>query len=204
MFRFEPSYHRLHVSEREFVDWFVAWVEEVAVKAKEPLSVILMRPLPPLDARAQAFLDREIVATAIGDRVREIDEQNRLSEYKTLRTLQNMAQANIANFVTFDASGEPLWHLDRATPDQMEAIKSVEVDESLTDRGAKKKIKITLHDKVKSVELLMKYQGLLGDDGEAWRKRKAAEQSQTIDALPHDISENDAATQYQKLLEADQ
>lgn len=194
---FEPAYRQLRPSEKAFVDGYVAALEKEAVRSNERLSVVLQRVPNDLDALALDMLSRSLVKAAIVDRVRELSEQAELNIYKTLKTLRSMAYSSIADYIKeYDAWGVPAFFaFDSCTPEQMEAVKSVEIEDN--PRG-KRKIKIVLHDKMAAMGMLMKYQGLLDSDDGHWMAETA--KAGSVQRLPASYSDDQAADAYGRLI----
>ena len=109
--------------------------------------------------------------------VRELQEELELSVYKTLKELRSLAYSNIGNYMKVAEDGQPYFDLATCTPEQLAAIKSIEIEEK---PGAARKFKFVLHDKVAALDKTMKYQGLLDD--EHWRSENAKSgQSRNLD-----------------------
>lgn len=169
---FETAYRQLQPHERVFVDAYVGELEKQAVRENIRLTSLLASPLPVADPRARDMLDLALVRAAIAERVRELQEDAELNIYRTLKELRSIAYSNISNYFTIGSDGIPMPDFSGATPEQLAAVKSIDIEEKLNGR----KIKITLHDKLQALIKTMQYQGLLDGDGDHWRTVNAAEQ----------------------------
>mgnify|MGYP000350833348 CR=1 FL=1 len=179
MFDFETSYRQLRPSERIFVDGYVSELERYAARNSLKLKqAIQSYNADNLDEQSKSILSQALVRAAITERVRELSEDAELSVFKTLKELRSMAYSNLGNYMEVDGFGVPMFNLDKCTPEQLAAIKTVKIKEN---PNGERQFEFTLHDKVQAMSLMMKYQGLL--DAEAWRVENAKEnQQKTISA----------------------
>ncbi len=189
---FDSAYRQLRPSERTFVDGYVSDLEIKAVRTGAKLSTLLMQPVD-VDERSQAFLAHSMVRAAIAERVRELQEEMELSVYKTLKELRSLAYSNIGNYMEVGEDGQPYFDLAKCTPEQLAAVKSIEIEEK--PQGGRK-FKFILHDKVSSLDKVMKYQGLLDD--EHWRSENA--KTVKAETLTADASDDDAAELYARMI----
>ncbi len=200
---FQPAYWQIDGMQRKFVDGYVADLEKIADRSGKRLSVVLHEPFPyELDGRGMAMLALPLVRAAIAERVRELSDLYDVSVSKTLRELTNIAYSNISNYIEIDElSGEPTLNLTKCTPEQLSAIKSFEFDDK--PRGGRK-IKFQLHDKLGALNSMARYQGLFADDNEHYRQNNSpAATRKPVPTLPAGIDNDQAATLYQRMLEAD-
>ena len=188
---FDSAYRQLRPSERTFVDGYVSDLETKAARTGAELSTLL-HPVD-VDERSQSFLAQPLVRAAIAERVRELREEMELSVYKTLKELRSLAYSNIGNYMDIGDDGQPYFDLAKCTPEQLAAIKSIEIEESSQGR---RKFKFVLHDKVSSLDKVMKYQGLLDD--EHWRSKNA--KAVKVQTLTADASDDDAAELYARMI----
>lgn len=197
-FHIRPAYHQLTPAQRAYVDAFVSDVETRAVKMSRRLTDVLA------DTRTDGspVLEYALVRAAIADRVRELQESQELNVYRTLKELRAIAYSNIANYLHIDSNGEPTFDLSVATPEQMSAVKSIEITEN--ERTGKdgeysktRKFKFTLHDKVAALDKTMRYQGLLSDDNAHWKNTLENRQPKLISTF-NTVSE--AENEYAKML----
>lgn len=189
---FETAYRQLQSAEREFVDNFVENIELVADREKVRLETVLYRPLPSnLDARAASMLSRSMVRAAITERVKELAEAAELSVYKTLKELRAIAYSNIAHYMKIDDFGEPSFDLSGCTPEQLSAIKTIKIEETLRGR----KLEFVLHDKMAALSMVAKHQGLDTADDDIWTPKPAS-----VKPLAGNISDDDAAALYARSL----
>lgn len=189
---FSSAYRQLRPSERTFVDGYVSDLETKAVRTGEKLHMLLMKPVE-VDERSSEYLGLSMVRAAIAERVRELQEEMELSVYKTLKELRSLAYSNIGNYMEIGEDGQPYFDLARCTPEQLAAVKSIEIEEK---PNMTRKFKFVLHDKVAALDKTMKYQGLLDD--EHWR----AENAKAVKAgtLTADASDDEAAELYARMI----
>jgi hypothetical protein len=191
---FRPAYGQIDQWERKFVDGYVKDIEGIAEKTGQRLLAVLQQPFPwELDQRAVAMLARPMVRAAIAERVKELSELYDISIMRTLKANAVIAYSNISNYVKINEWGEPEPDFANCTPEMMEAVKSIEIEEK--PRGGKK-IKFTLHDKLAALGNMMRYQGLLTDGNAHWLKQEQSVQPTQATMLPKDIDEDAAAALY--------
>lgn len=185
---FSSAYRQLRPSERTFVDGYVSDLETKAVRTGEKLHTLLLKPVE-VDERSSEYLGLSMVRAAIAERVRELQEETELSVYKTLKELRSLAYSNIGNYMEIQEDGQPYFDLARCTPEQLAAVKSIEIEEK---PNMARKFKFVLHDKVAALDKTMKYQGLLDD--EHWRAENA--KAAKVPALTVDAGDDEAAELY--------
>lgn len=196
---FRPAYLQLEQIERKFVDGYVADIEGIAEKTGQRLEAVLHAPFPyELDNRAVALLALPLVRAAIAERIKELSNLYDISIYRTLKELTAIAYSNISNYIDIDVCGVPEVNLTRCTPEQLSALKSIEIDDK--PRGGRK-VKIVMHDKLGAlINGVMRYQGLLQEDNPHW---KSAEQSTTapnVARLPAGMDDDSAADAYARVI----
>jgi hypothetical protein len=196
------AYRQLSPAQRAFVDGAITSIEDAANRAKERISLALNRPIPAhIVDKSGGMLDNPLVCAAITERITAIAAEQELTAARLIKELMAISTANINNFIEFDPDTEaPTFTLHNATPDQMAAIKSIEVEtngDSLT-RGSRAKIKLTFHEKLPAIKMLGEYIGLWSGDNPHFR----AEQARATDksALPQDASVEQVADEYQRYL----
>ena len=195
MFDFTSAYRQLRPSERIFVDGYINAVERLAMRSNQKLlSALKEMRLDDLDGRSKEILAQGLVQAAIVERVKELSEDAELTVFKTLKELRSMAYSSLGNYMEIDDNGVPAFDLSRCTPEQLAAIKIIKIKERVDkDTGQPvKEFEFILHDKVASIGLLMKYQGLL--DEQHWRNEQAKENQQK--AISAGQSVDDAADLY--------
>lgn len=192
---FRPAYWQLEPWERKFVDGYVSDIENIADKTGQRLLAVLQAPFPyELDQRAVVLLARPMVRAAIGERIKELSELYDVSFAKTIRELTNIAYSNIINYFDIDIlSGMPIPAFGKATPEQMSAVKSIEIDDK--PRGGRK-IKLVLHDKMAGLGYLMEYQGLRKPDNPHHRDQEASLKPLSYTKLPANVDDDAAADAY--------
>ena len=182
---FASAYRQLRPSEKAFVDSYVARVESEANRANERISNALYRPIPAdIVEASRGMLDIPLVRAAIAERINDKASESELTVHRVIKELMGVAFASIGDYFEVDALGEPVFDLTKCTPEQLAAIESVEIEESAPglSRPSKKKIKIKLHNKLRGIEMLAQYMGLLERDNPHWRADQARPVSPTLPA----------------------
>lgn len=197
----ESAYRQLAPSERSFVDAAVREIESQAQRAGERITNILNRPLPHIIvSQSKGLLGRGYIRSAITERVLALGAEQELTASRLVKELMSIATANIGNYMTFDDDDAPVFDLSRCTPEQLAAIKSVEVESNgdALSRAAKTKVKIVFHDKIPAIKLAGDYIGLWSGDNPHFK----AEQARAADksALPDTATPEQAADAYQRYL----
>lgn len=184
-------YRQLRAPERAFVDAYVKEVEREAIQRQERITFALHRSFTPEQvASSRGFLERPLVLAAIGERINQIARDTELSVERVLKVISNIAFSNIENYFDIGEDGQPYLNLSKATPDQMEAVQSITIEEQTSRSGMKRTIKFAMHDKLGAARDLMKYTGAFADDNAHWRQTSAP----PITHIPADAS-NDAAAE---------
>lgn len=199
---FRPAYWQIEPLERKFVDGYVADIESIADKTGQRLLAVLQAPFPyELDMRARALLARPLVRAAVAERIKELSDAYDISVYKTLKEVVAIAYSNIGNYFTIDPNtGLPDLDWSKCTPEMLSAVKSIEIEDK--PRGGRK-YKMTLHDKNVGLNALMRYQGLLADDNDHWRKQEQSVQPSSAAQLPKGTTDDGAANLYSRYLSQD-
>lgn len=196
---FVSAYRQLTAPEKAFVDAYVADVERQAQRANERISLALGRPIPPevIDA-AEGMLERPMVCAAITERITTIAQDTELSPHRVVREYMAIAFSSMEHYMQVDEWGTPSFDLTKCTPEQLAALKSVEIEETGDGlmRPRKTKYKFTLHDKMAGLKFLGDYMGLTLPDNPHWRSDKLQQKT----ALPADISTDGAADAYAAML----
>jgi len=192
-FEIITAYKQLSPSERVFVDGFVDDLETQSNDTGFTFAQILC-DLPVVEEH-EPFLSLALVRAAISERVKDLTEERELSVHKTLKELRGMAYSNIGNYFKVDENGLPELTFETCTPDQIGAVKSIDIEML---RGGSRKIKIQLHDKVAALKMLMQFQDLL--DGEEWN-RSVKSQKETV-AIENDATVESVAESYSRLINA--
>lgn len=192
---FEPAYRQLAPQEKAFVDEFVARIERAAELSGAPLAdVLVSQDLSRLDDRSQAFLHRELVRAAISDRIRELTEAQNVSARRIMKSIAAVAFSSMENYLTVNEWGQPEFDFSNLTPEQWEAIKSVETTES--KREGTVKVKVQLHDKLAALRMNGQIMGLFDENGDAANPEKWAEQG----AIAETATIEDAASEYERFI----
>lgn len=166
-FAAEPAFARLGPAEKAFVESFVADVEIYSVRSGQTLQeAARARALMISDQRSLDLLKIALVQVAIEDRLRGLADSFEMAEFKTIKSLTNIAHSTMKNFVRVDSLGDPHLDFSNATADDWDAVQSYK--ETETPNKIVREIK--LHSKMDAIKVKMQYHGLL--DGEKWRDLK--------------------------------
>jgi hypothetical protein len=188
---FASAYRQLRPAEKAYVDGYIQTVERDAARIGERISNALYRVIPGEVVEAsRGMLDRPLVRAAIAERINELAAASELTVHRVLKEYMSIAFASMGDYMTVGEDGQPMFDLAKCTPEQLAAIKTVEVEEGVRGR----KFKFTLHDKLGALAPLGKYMGMLEADNPHWRNDNARPVDQT--ALPADTSADKAADLY--------
>jgi len=193
---YATAYRQLQPVERHFVDSYVRKLDNDAARANERISHALHRP-PTMDAvrASQGMLERPMVQAAIVERIKELAEKQELTVRKLVREYSNLAFSNMNDYGDIGEDGSFTLNLTKATPEQMAAVQSIDIEEYEGKGGTfSRKTKIRLHAKQPSLDALAKYTGMLEADNPYYRAETAKPVNAT--ALPHDASAAMAADIY--------
>ena len=190
------AYRQLDKTERKFVDGFILHCEQYAVKNGERISNALHRDISASFVNeTRGLLSRPIVQAAIAERINDLAAQTELTSHKIIKELSAVAFSSLEHFMTFDKYGLPDYDFTKATPEQLSALSAWE---EIPMQFGGKKYKFKTHDKLKAIELLMKYMGLLQADNNAYNVYS------TPNAVNSNVAENhtvaDAANSYSALI----
>ena len=195
-FTFASAYKQLQASERLFVDGYVADLEERAFKLQDRITNVLEQgPTAATVEASRGLLDRSMVRAAIVERVNDIALQSELTVFKLVRELKAIAFGSLGNVIEFDEYRNPVFHLDRATPEQWAAIASYEHE--IRPRGGSI-TRIKMHAKQPAIDTLMKYTGALDPDNSHWRSENAKPVNKTT--LPADTTSAGASDLYSRMI----
>lgn len=165
------AYQQLRPAEKAFVDACVAELERIADRNHERISAALYRPIPTsIAAGARGMLDSPIVVAAITERINHLAAASELSVMRIVREYMAIGFSNLNSYMEVGEDGQPRFDLAKCTPEQLAAVKSIEIEESF--RGSRK-FKFTLHDKLGGLEKLARYVGMLEPDNPHWRAENA-------------------------------
>lgn len=188
---FTSAYRQLSAVEKQFVDGYVRRLEQESDREQQSLLLVMRRPTQMDEA---GYLQRPMVTAAIAERVAEISAANELSADRIIREWIAIAFSNHMDFMTVGYDGKPEYDLTKCTPEQMASVKKVQYERSAL--GAEKLV-VETHDKLRALEVLSKYVGLVEPDNPHWRARNA---TPVLDAS---TSTADAADAYAALLGSD-
>ena len=193
---FISAYKSLRPSQKAFVDDYVARVEREAARSNERISNALHRPVPAdVVARSNGMLEQPMVVAAITERINQIAADSELTVHRVVRELMAISFSSVADYMDISEDGYVSWDFSKATPEQLSAIKSYEVEESM--RGSRK-VKIVLHDKLAGIDKLARFMGMLESDNPHWKASQARPVDQT--ALPASITDAGAADAYARMI----
>ncbi len=166
------AYRQLTAPQKAFVDAYVADKEIMAARNNERITFALMRAVSAEEMDAsRGMLHMPMVRAAITERINEIASASELTEHRVVKELMGMAFASIGDYMEIGEDGQPYFDLARCTPEQLAAIKQIEVEESGDglSRPKKRKFKFVLHDKIASIRMLGEIMQLIKDDNGYWR-----------------------------------
>jgi hypothetical protein len=198
---FASAYRQLRPAEKSFVDAYVADIERTAARNGERISLALYRAIPAdVVAASRGMLDIPLVRAAIAERINEIAAASELTIHRVIKEWMAIGFASIGDYMQIGEDGQPYFDLARCTPEQLAAIKSIEIEESGDgmSRAAKRKFKFVLHDKLGGLEALSKYMGLLERDNPHWRAEQPRERVPA--SLPASVSIDEAANRYAQMI----
>lgn len=169
---FASAYRQLNPAERSFVDAVVGEFQQEAERTNERISLALQRAIPAhIIERSRGLLERPMVTAAITERVNEIAAAQELTAQRMVREMMAVAFSSMGHYMQVGDDGAPVFDLARCTPEQLAAIKSIDMEEvgDGFTRPRKVKFKIQLHDKLAGMKMLGEYMGLLESDNPHWR-----------------------------------
>lgn len=199
---FASAYKQLRPAQKAYVDAYVAETEREAVRRNERISLALFRAIPADVVEAsRGLLDMPLVRAAIVERINELAIASELTVQRVIKEIANMAFSTVESFMTVGEDGQAYIDLNRATPEAMSAVKSIEVEEtgSLLERSHKRKTKVVLHDKIAAIKMLVDYMGINQPDNPFWRADQARPAHDRA-ALPDGTTADSAADIYGQLI----
>lgn len=207
---FASAYRQLNSVERTFVDAAVAEFERIAHTKSERIALALTRPIPPaITERSRGMLDKPMVTAAIAERVNEISAANDLTVPRMIKEMMSVGLASMGDYIRYEDKPDeinggfttiPVLDITACTPEQMAAIKSIEIEESGDgmSRPLKRKIKMVLHDKLAAMKMLGEMMGMLASDNPYWRAETARS---TPPTLPAGASAQQAGEAYAAMID---
>lgn len=194
---FASAYRQLRPSEKAFVDAYVADAEREAARNHERISLALYRAIPAHVIEAsRGMLEKPLVVAAISERITDLAAQAELTVHRMVKEMMGIAFSSIGDYMQVGEDGMPWFDLTKATPEQLAAIQSIEIEE--TPRTGSRKFKFKLHDKLGGMKMLADYMGLLKADNPHWN----AEQARSVApaALAADTTTDGAADLYSQMI----
>ena len=149
-------------------------IEEGATRRNERISLALHRPIPDdIVARSHGMLEQALVRAAISERVTQIAAEQELTPERWVKELRSIAFSNIGDYRATDDFGQPTYSLDHCTPEQMAAVKSLDIEEYCNEmnRPHKRKIKLVMHDKLAALDRLGRYMGMQDSENPHWKQQ---------------------------------
>lgn len=168
---FASAYRQLQPAERVFVDSVVVELERIADKTGERISLVLHKPIPQeIVLRSNGLLERPMVTAAISERITEIAAAQELTVQRMVKEMMSVAFSSMGDYMTVDEDGTPMFDLARCTPEQLAAIKSIDVEEvgDGLSKPMKRKFKIQLHDKLGGMKMLQEFMGMRDPENPHW------------------------------------
>ena len=194
---FASAYRQLRPAEKAFVDAYVADAERVAARNNERISLTLYRAIPAQVIEAsRGMLDKPLVVAAISERITDLAAQSELTVHRMVKEMMGIAFSSVGDYMLVGEDGMPWFDLTKATPEQLAAIQSIEIEE--TPRTGSRKFKFKLHDKLGGMKMLAEYMGLLERDNPHWRAEQARPTQQG--ALPSSTTVDAAADMYSQMI----
>lgn len=168
---FTSAYRQLTPVEKRYVDDYVQTLERQSEREQQRLSNYLSLPVNDDTYEASnGMLDRPMVIAAITERVNEITAATELSPNRIIKEYITMAFSNMNDYMEIDAYGNPQFSLEKCTPEQLSAIKKINYERGV---NGGERLVFELHDKLKALEVLAKYTGLVEPDNSHWRNANA-------------------------------
>lgn len=194
---FASAYRQLRPSEKAFVDGYVATVEREAMRTNERISNALYRPIPAdVVAASRGMLEMPLVLAAITERINDIAAQSELTVQRVVKELMAIAFCSVGDYMQVGEDGQPWFDLTKATPEQLSAIQSIEIEE--VPRTGARKFKFKLHDKLSGIDKLARYMGMLDADNPFYRASQA--RPADIAALPATTTMDQAGDAYSAMI----
>jgi len=200
---FASAYRQLRPAQKAYVDAFVADAETECNRRGDRISSVLHRQIPDRVVEAsRGMLDNPIVRAAIAERINELAAASELTVHRIIKELMNVSFASIGDYMQVGEDGQPYFDLAKATPEQLAAIKSIEVEEhgDGMSRPKRRKFKFQLHDKLSGIKMLMDYTGASNPENPFWRAETARPVANNRATLPGSVSSEAAADLYASLI----
>ena len=193
----QSAYRQLDATEKAFVDGYVRDLEREAARTFDRLSNALYRDVPSDVVEAsRGLLARPLVTAAIHERVTDLARDQEITRDRIVREIGKLAFSNISDFGRVENDGSFTADLSNVTKEQTSCIESIDVEESFTNSGVRKKTRIKLHNKVNALLKLAEYAGIVADS-EHW---KAANARPVVPSLPDGVTVEQASDYYARML----
>ena len=164
--RFASAYSQLQTIEREFVDGFLRRLDTENTKAApERITTTLERVaasinFDELDSRARDQFAKPMVNAAIREAVEDLARERDLLPARIIQEHANIAFANMQDFFELGEYDWPKPILSKLTREQWAAIAEIDIVDEVGRNGSKRRLKFKLHDKLRSLDTLAKFNGL--------------------------------------------
>ena len=206
IWRPQSAYQILQPAERAFCDAIVREMESLAQINGHPIAVYLSHgfevPSHITSRDTKGMMTRERIKNAVHERLSDLARESDITEQRWSKSIGSIAHSSMQNYCEFDDDGNFVRHrLDKCTPEQWAAIKSIEIDGDRVGPGQKdemevllrgrpstrSRLKIQLYDKLAALRMEGEYAGYLGTDNPAMRadskkaKQTAIREGDTVD-----------------------
>ena len=185
--RFASAYSQLTAIEREFVDGFLRRLDtENTRNALERITTTLDRwteqtDFDAMDSRARDQFAKPMVNAAIREAVEDLARERDLLPARIIQEHANIAFANMADFFEVGEDDFPTPTLSKLSREQWAAIAEIDVIDEVGKFGSKRRLKFKLHDKLRSLDTLAKFNGLDKGDNPLYSDYSMPKLSATVD-----------------------
>lgn len=116
---------------------------------------------------AEALMRKHEIQTAIQEAKGAVCKRAELTVDRIVQELERIAFGDLKNSVKWDSNGTNVRSSDELTDDVSATIAAIEEEETTTEFGVtsktKRKVKVKHYDKLRALELLARYKGMLVD-----------------------------------------
>lgn len=197
---FQTAYKQLSAPERSFVDRLMREIEDGLQKHGVNAGELLDTPIPDaIRARdTRNWLDRPLIRAAITEQLVQLELRQKITLDRIVREYHAIATFNLSDIMSFDTvTGEPTFDFDNATPEQMAAIKQIDVESGGSlHQATKTKIKVQTHDKIAALKALTDLLGGNDADNPYRQGKKTGNAPQITD----DKTAQQMADEYQRMI----
>jgi len=196
---FQTSYQQISDAERGFVDRIVRDIAEGAKRHGARVADLIDAPLPRelIERDTRGFLQRPMVLAAVTERLIRLQLQQDINLDRYVRELHAIATFSVEDIMRYDALGDPYFDLENATPEQLAAIESIDVEKSDgLSRSSKTKMKFKAHSKIAAIKILIDLHGGADADN-PYRKSSSTNKTPT---LTDQTTTQQAADEFQRFI----